>query len=98
MMRVKVPLFACAKGVSRVPHSWGSIVTLVVGMSVDVCRRERLWSILKAIALDNAGEEGWSVMVTLDAWERAQMSEGRAVPVHCQYASSMFQSNIYILC
>ena len=36
---------------------------------------------LKVIAPDRAGEEGWSVAVTVDACARAQMREGRAAPV-----------------
>lgn len=35
---------------------------------------------LKVMAPDKAGDEGWSVTVTVDAWERAQMSEGSAAP------------------
>lgn len=36
---------------------------------------------VKAIAPERAGEEGWSVIVTVDALARAQMTEGRAAPV-----------------
>lgn len=36
---------------------------------------------LKVIAPDRAGEEGWSVAVTVRACARAQMREGRAAPV-----------------
>lgn len=36
---------------------------------------------VKAIAPERAGEEGWSVVVTVDALARAHMREGRAAPV-----------------
>lgn len=36
---------------------------------------------LKVIAPDRAGEEGWSVAVTVRACARAQMRKGRAAPV-----------------
>lgn len=38
---------------------------------------------LKAIAPDRAGEDGWSVIVTVEALERAQISDGKAAPVGC---------------
>lgn len=35
---------------------------------------------LKTIAPERAGEEGWSVATTVDALARAQIREGRAAP------------------
>lgn len=78
-MRLKLALFCTAQGsVSRVPHSWGWIVTVV---EVDETLGERrLWSRLNLMAPDKAGEEGWSVAVTVDAWARAQTTDGSAAP------------------
>ena len=43
----------------------------------------RLWRTLCAIvSVTRAGEEGWSVTVTLWALENAEIREGRAVPVN----------------
>lgn len=59
----------------RLPHSWGSIdmdVVLDLGM---------LCFMLKGIAPEKAGDEGWSVTVTAKACERALIREGRAAPV-----------------
>lgn len=78
-MRLKLALFCTAQGsVSRVPHSWGWIVTVV---EVDETLGERrLWSRLNLMAPDKAGEEGWSVAVTVEAWARAQTTDGSAAP------------------
>lgn len=78
-MRLKLALFCTAQGsVSRVPHSCGWIVTVVE--VDDTLGERRLWSRLNLMAPDKAGEEGWSVAVTVDAWARAQTTDGRAAP------------------
>lgn len=76
MIRVKVPFFLTAQGsLSSVPHSWGLIVTSVAEEELRT-----LWSTLKVMAPAKAGEEGWSVMVTVDACARAQTTDGNAAP------------------
>lgn len=46
---------------------------------------ERLWSILNLIAPLRAGEDGWSVAVTAEALDSAQIIDGRAAPENvCQ--------------
>lgn len=46
----------------------------------DTLGERRLWSRLNLMAPDKAGEEGWSVAVTVDAWARAQTTDGSAAP------------------
>lgn len=76
MIRVKVPFLSTAQGsLSSVPHSWGLIMTSVVEGDLRT-----LWSTLKAMAPAKAGEEGWSVIVTVDACARAQTTDGNAAP------------------
>lgn len=74
-MRVKRPLFSTAQGVSRTPHSCGTAETL--GRRSAGMLAAMLWS----IAPVKAGDEGWSVMVTEEAWARALMIEGSAAPM-----------------
>lgn len=83
MIRVKAPLCCWAKESVSAPHSRGWIETLVwgcVAVPGGGERLARLWFMLKAIAPESAGEEGWSVATTVDALARAQMREGRAAP------------------
>lgn len=78
MIRVQVPLCFWEKWSVRLPHSCGWIETAEV--YEDEGRLRRLWSMLKVMAPERAGEEGWSVAATVDALDRAQIREGRAAP------------------
>lgn len=79
-----------AKGVVRLPHSWGWTDiddggVGVVGEDEDLPVGGGWWSVrfrrmLKEMAPVKAGEAGWSVMVTADAPARAHIRDGRAAP------------------
>jgi len=68
------------------PHvrPWIEIAVFVLGSDAEPSARRlilRLWRTLCAmVSATSAGEDGWSVTVTLWAAERPDIKEGRAVP------------------
>lgn len=68
------------------PHvrPWIEVAVLVLGSDTGPSASRlilRLWKTLCAIvSATSAGEDGWSVIVTLRAAEKPDIREGRAVP------------------